>query len=87
MADPGAGALEEVAAAAPHAHRQLHVLAAPDVHGGVEGPHREEVLAVHGEGAPDHGRGGEGRRRRLGERFNTKLTSWVIAVSVYELTY
>ena len=67
MPDPRARVLEEVSPAAPHAHRQLHVLAAPDVHGAVEGPHGEEVLAVDGERAPDHGRRGEGRGRRLAQ--------------------
>ena len=66
VADPRAGVLEQVAAAAPHPHRQLHVLAAPDVHGGVEGADGEEVLPVDGERAADHGGRGEGRGRRLG---------------------
>ena len=48
---PGAGDLEQRPAAAPHAHRHLDVLAAPDAHALVVGAGGVEEGPVDGEGA------------------------------------
>ena len=52
----------------------LDVLAAPDVHGGVEGPDGEEVVSVDGERAADHGGRGEGRGRGLICKNTTRVS-------------
>ena len=74
MSDVRAWELEEGASAAPSPDGQLHVLAAPDAHGGVVRAGGEEEAAVNGKRATYRKKGEEEKKRM--SHFSSLSLDW-----------